>query len=111
TIDVNSLNRFERYTSSIVEPELAKRLNVQREKITEKKMNSMSQAPRWAYLAGGILIVIACLLGATIFYVGYETLFHGMDPRTPLLFIILPLSVLALLIMLTMAILLTRKRD
>jgi hypothetical protein len=70
----------------------------------------MSQTPRWVYFAGGILIVMSCLLGATIFYVGYETLFHGMDPSVPLLFIILPLSAFILLSAIAMAILLTRKR-
>ncbi len=71
---------------------------------------SMSRALKWPYLVGGILIVMSCLLGAVISYVVYQTLFHGMDPRGPLLFIILPLSVLILVPSMTLAVVLTRRK-
>ncbi len=70
----------------------------------------MSRAPKWAYLVGGILIVMSCLLGAVIYYVVHETLFHGMDPRGPLLFIILPLGISILVLATTMAVVLTRRK-
>ncbi len=72
---------------------------------------SMIRVPKWAYFMGGILIVMSCLLGGTIVFVLLEMLPQGMDIQVPLLFIILPMSILSPLIMVTMAILLTRKRE
>ncbi len=71
----------------------------------------MSRPPKWAYIISGILIVMSILLGVTVVFVLLEMLPRGMDIQMPLLFIILPLSILIPLIMLTMAILLTRKRE
>ncbi|MGY5876742.1 MAG: hypothetical protein RTU30_13420 [Candidatus Thorarchaeota archaeon] len=59
----------------------------------------------------GILIVMSGLLAVTIVFVLLEMLPRGMDIQIPLFFIILPLSILSPLIMLTMAILLTKKRE
>jgi len=75
-----------------------------------KGMNP-TKAPKWAYLMGGILIVMSGLLAVIIVIVVLEMLPRGMDIQLPLLFIILPLSILIPLIVLTMAVLLTRKRE
>ena len=71
----------------------------------------MNRAPKWAYLISGILIAMSCLLGVTIVFVLLEMLPQGMDLQIPLLFIMLPLTILISLLTLTMAILLTKKRE
>ncbi|MGY5871130.1 MAG: hypothetical protein RTV72_02695 [Candidatus Thorarchaeota archaeon] len=73
-------------------------------------MNSIIRPPKWAYLISGILIAMTSLLGVTIVYVLLEMLPRGMDIQIPLLFIVLPLSILITLTTLTMAVLLTKKR-
>jgi hypothetical protein len=72
---------------------------------------SVSRAPWWAYLWGGILIVMTGLLAVTIVYVLLEMIPQGMDLQMPLFFIILPLSIAIPLAMVTMAVVLTRKRE
>ncbi len=74
----------------------------------------MKGIPKWAYLMSGILIVMSSLLAVSIVFVAFVLL--GILPREtdiqmPLLFIALPLSILIPLIMLTMAILLTRRSE
>ncbi|MFX1262631.1 MAG: hypothetical protein ACFFAZ_11120 [Promethearchaeota archaeon] len=72
---------------------------------------SVSRAPWWAYLWGGILIVMTGLLAVTIVYVLLEMIPQGMDLQMPLLFIIFPLSIAIPLTMVAMAVVLTRKRE
>jgi peptidoglycan biosynthesis protein MviN/MurJ (putative lipid II flippase) len=69
----------------------------------------MGRPSRWAYLAGGILIVMTCLLAVTTTFVVLEMLPRGIEYDT-LLSIMLPLSILIPLATVTMAILLTKKR-
>jgi hypothetical protein len=76
-----------------------------------EQLNSMSRPPKWAYFIAGILIMMSSLLGVTIIFVLLEMLPRGMDIQMPLFYIILPLSILIPLIVLTMAIALTRKRE
>ena len=71
----------------------------------------MSRPPKWAYLVGGSLIVMSCILTVTIVFVFLEMIPRGMDIQVPVFFIILPLSILIPLVMVAMAILLTRKRE
>ncbi|MFW9883663.1 MAG: hypothetical protein ACFFEX_04670 [Candidatus Thorarchaeota archaeon] len=71
----------------------------------------MGRAPWWAYLWGGILIVMTALLAITIVYVLLEMIPQGIDIQMPLLFIILPLSIVIPLTMVAMAAVLTRKRE
>ncbi|MFW9861998.1 MAG: hypothetical protein ACFFET_06865 [Candidatus Thorarchaeota archaeon] len=71
----------------------------------------MGRAPWWAYLWGGILIVMTALLAITIVYVLLEMIPQGIDIQMPLLFIILPLSIVIPLTMVAMATVLTRKRE
>ncbi|MHA2601796.1 MAG: hypothetical protein AM324_006670 [Candidatus Thorarchaeota archaeon SMTZ1-83] len=71
----------------------------------------MSRPPKWAYLVGGSLIVMSCILAVTIVFVFLEMIPRGMDIQVPVFFIILPLSILIPLVMVAMAILLTRKRE
>ncbi len=63
------------------------------------------------YLVSGILIAMSSLLGATIVFVLLEMLPRGMDIQPPLLFIVLPLSILISLITLIISALLTKKRE
>ena len=72
---------------------------------------SVSRAPWWAYLWGGILMVMTGLLAVTIVYVLLEMIPQGMDFQILLLFIILPLSIAIPLTMVTLAVVLTRKRE
>ena len=72
---------------------------------------SMTRVHWWAYLWGGILIVMTGLLAGTIVFVLLEMLPQGMDIQMPLFFIILPLSILIPITMVAMAIVLTRKRE
>jgi hypothetical protein len=78
-------------------------------------MNSIIRAPKWAYLMSGILIVMSGILG--IFIVNIVFLILGMPTlweiaiQIQLLYFIFPLGVLSILIMLAMAILLTKKKE
>jgi predicted branched-subunit amino acid permease len=72
---------------------------------------SMSIQPWWAYLWGGVLIVMTGLLGGTIGYVLLYMIPEGMDVQIPLYFIVLPLSIVIPLTIAAMAIVLTRKRN
>ncbi|NHJ13267.1 MAG: hypothetical protein EAX95_06290 [Candidatus Thorarchaeota archaeon] len=80
-----------------------------------QQLNSMTEAPKWAYLMSGILIVIGVILAFAIVTVVFSLLgLHSLweiDIQILLLYVILPLSILTILIILTMAILLTRKRE
>jgi hypothetical protein len=71
----------------------------------------MTRIPWWAYLWGGILIVMTGLLAVSIVYVLMEMIPRGMDVQMPLFFIILPLSIIIPLTVIAMAIVLTRKRE
>ncbi|MCW3987978.1 MAG: hypothetical protein NWE87_06645 [Candidatus Bathyarchaeota archaeon] len=71
----------------------------------------MRSPPKWVYLIGGILIVMSSLLAMTTVFVLLEMLPRGMDIQMPLLFIILPLSILIPLTTFAMAILLTKKKE
>ena len=77
-------------------------------------MNSMARAPKWAYLMSGILIVMSGILGIFIVNVVFSLLgipaLWELAFQMQLLYVIIPLSILSILIMLTMAILLTRKK-
>lgn len=72
---------------------------------------SLSRAPWWAFLFGGILVVMTGLLAVTIVYVLLEMIPQGMDFQMLLLFIILPLSIVIPLAMVALAVVLTRKRE
>jgi hypothetical protein len=76
---------------------------------------SMIRVPKWAYLASGILIVMSGILAFSIVSVVFALLGiptpWEIDIQMLLLYVILPLSILIVLIMLTMAILLTRKKE
>jgi len=54
---------------------------------------------------------MSCILAVTIVFVFLEMIPRGMDIQVPVFFIILPLSILIPLVMVAMAILLTRKRE
>jgi hypothetical protein len=76
---------------------------------------SIVRAPKWAYLVSGILIVMSGILSIFIVNVvfsllGIPTLWE-IAIQIQLLYFIFPLSVLSILLMLTMAILLTRKKE
>ncbi|MFX1473031.1 MAG: hypothetical protein ACFFBM_11045 [Promethearchaeota archaeon] len=71
----------------------------------------MSRVPKWAYLMSAALIVIAFPLAWAIVDVFLRMLPQGLDIQGRLLFVILPLGILSLLIVVIMAILLTRKRE
>jgi len=73
-------------------------------------LNFMNPTPKWANLIGGILIVMSCLLGATIVYVFLHMLPRGMDILVPLQFIILPLTAFIVLIVPILAFILTRNK-
>jgi hypothetical protein len=64
---------------------------------------------------GGILIVMSGILGIFIVNVVFSLLgispLWEIDIQMQLLYVIFPLSILSILIMLTMAILLTRKKE
>jgi uncharacterized membrane protein YuzA (DUF378 family) len=64
---------------------------------------------------GGILIVMSVILGIFIVNVVFSLLgmpsFWEIDIQMQLLYVIFPLSTLIILLMLTMAILLTRKKE
>jgi hypothetical protein len=67
--------------------------------------------PWWAYLWGGVLIVMTGLLGGTTVYVLLYMIPEGMDVQIPLYFTVLPLSIVIPLTIAAMAIVLTRKRN
>lgn len=74
-----------------------------------------TRVPRWAYPMGGILIAMSFILGLVIVnvvlsFLGLPSLWE-MDIELQLLYVIFPLGILTILIVLTMAILLTRKRE
>lgn len=75
---------------------------------------SKTRVTRLAYLISGILIVMSCILAFAIVDVVFSLLgippLWEMDIQVLLLNVIFPLSILTILIVLTMAILLTRKR-
>ncbi|NHI90634.1 MAG: hypothetical protein EAX87_14025 [Candidatus Thorarchaeota archaeon] len=78
-------------------------------------MISIVRAPKWAYLVSGILIVMSGILGIFVVNVvfsllGIPTLWE-IAIQMQMLYIIFPLGVLSILLMLTMALLLTRKKD
>ena len=78
-------------------------------------MISIVRAPKWAYLMSGILIVMSGILSIFIVNVvfsllGIPTLWE-IAIQIQLLYIIFPLGGLSILLMLTMAILLTKKKD
>jgi hypothetical protein len=73
-----------------------------------KESSAMSRPPKWAYLIGGILIVMSCILAVTIMFAFLEMIPRGMDIQMPLLFIILPLSIVIPLTMVAMAIVLVK---
>lgn len=78
-------------------------------------MNSMVRTPKWGYLISGILIVMSVILGIFIVNVVFSLLgilsFWEINIQIQLLYVILPLSVLSIVLMLTLAILLTRKKE
>jgi hypothetical protein len=78
-------------------------------------LNSMVRTPKWGYLISGILIVMSVILGIFIVNVVFSLLgilsFWEINIQIQLLYVILPLSVLSIVLMLTLAILLTRKKE
>ena len=78
-------------------------------------MISIVRAPKWAYLMSGILIVMSGILGIFIVNVVFSLLgipaLWEVAIQIQLLYFIFPLCVLSILLMLTMAILLTRKKE
>ncbi len=78
-------------------------------------MGSITKVPKWAYLMSGILIVISVILAFAIVTAVFSLLgLHSLweiDIQILLLYVIFPLSILTILIVSTMAILLTRKRE
>ena len=76
-----------------------------------KGLSPMGRTPRWAFLIAGILIVMSCLLGATIVFVLLEMIPRGMDIQMPLLYIIVPLIAFIALIVPITAFVLTRKKE
>jgi hypothetical protein len=75
----------------------------------------MVRTPKWGYLISGILIVMSVILGIFIVNVVFSLLgilsFWEINIQIQLLYVILPLSVLSIVLMLTLAILLTRKKE
>jgi hypothetical protein len=73
---------------------------------------SITRVPRWAYLMSGILIVMSGILAVAIVTVVQSLLgippLWEIDIQVLLPYVIFPLGALTILIILTMAILLTR---
>ena len=80
-----------------------------------KKNHRVTRVPKWAYLMSGILIVICIILALAVVTAVFSLLgLHSIweiDFQILLLYVIFPLSTLTILIILTMAILLTRNKE
>jgi hypothetical protein len=79
------------------------------------RKGSMTRVPKWAYLMSAILIVMSVILAFAVVTAVFSLLgLHSLweiDIQILLLYVIFPLSILIMLTVLTMAILLTRKRE
>ncbi|MFX1416431.1 MAG: hypothetical protein ACFFC0_06440 [Promethearchaeota archaeon] len=77
-------------------------------------MDSEDGPPKWAYLVSVLLVVMSSVLAVAIVFVVFILLGilpQEMDIQMPIVFIILPLSILITLTTFTLAILLTKKRE
>ncbi|RDE11492.1 MAG: hypothetical protein C4K47_09665 [Candidatus Thorarchaeota archaeon] len=80
-------------------------------KVAGRQLRPVDTPPKWAYLVSSILVVMSGVLGVTLVFVLLIMFPAGTDIRIPLLFIILPLSILIPVTTLTMALWLTKRRD